>query len=323
MQEPFPFNIRVSMAVWNALYLKDQRFVPDAGKTPEWNHGAYLVNGLAHCATCHTPRNALMAEDDSRFLAGGSLGTWYAPNITSDATNGIGGWSEAELVQYLQTGRVAGKAQAAGPMAEAIEHSLQHLPDADLKSIAVYLKQTAAVGGTEAQPRYSYGTPDVKNEEALRGATGTVDAGWRIFSGSCAACHQATANGTGNGEYPSLFHNTATGASQPDNLIATILHGVDRTVEGHARFMPAFGDAASFTDRLSDQDIADVSNYVLTQYGNPATAKVSASDVAVLRAGGKPPFLAQVRPLILPALVVVVLAVIAFAVLRGRRKQSA
>ena len=319
---PFPFNLRFSMAVWNALYLKDQRFVPDTSKAPEWNHGAYLVNALAHCSTCHTPRNALMAEDGSRFLAGGSLGAWYAPNITSDATNGVGGWSEAELVQYLKTGRVAGKAQAAGPMAEAVEHSLQHLPDEDLKAIATYLQQTAPHGGDEAKPRYSYGSPAVAQEESQRGLTSGVDAGWRIFSGSCAHCHQATGNGTGNGEYPSLFHNSTTGAGRPDNLIATILHGVDRTVDGRAHFMPAFGDAASFTDRLSDQEIADVSNFVFTQYGNP-TVKVSPADVATQRAGGKRPFIAQMQPLILPAIVVVLVALIAFIAVRARRKKAA
>lgn len=318
---PFPFNIRASMAVWNQLYLKDERFAPDASKSTEVNRGAYLAGALAHCSACHTPRNALMAEQDGKaFLAGGSLGAWYAPNITSDPVHGIGGWSEAELVQYLKTGRVHGKAQAAGPMAEAIEHSLQHLPDEDLKAIAVYLKQTPPLGNGEAgKPRFAYGAP-ARSEVEMRGLATGVDAGWRIFSGSCAHCHQANGDGTGNGEYPSLFHNSTTGADRPDNLIATILHGVDRTVQGRAHFMPAFGDAASFTDRLSDQEVADLSNYVLSQYGNPAL-KVSASDVQLIRSGGKPPFIAQVRPLILPALVLVLVALIVVVARRVRAKR--
>lgn len=319
---PFPFNIRLSMAVWNALYLKDQRFKPDASKPPEWNHGAYLVDALAHCSTCHTPRNAMMAEDSSRYLGGGSLGAWYAPNISSDAINGIGGWTEAELVQYLKTGRVPGKAQAAGPMAEAIEHSLQHLPDSDIQAMASYLKQTKAVAGGETQPRFRYGQASLQSEDTQRGLVDGADAGWKVFSGSCAHCHQANASGTANGEYPSLFHNSVTGADRADNLIATILHGVDRTVQGRAHFMPAFGDAASFTDRLSDQEIADVSNYVLTQYGNPAV-KVQPADVAAVRAGGKPPLIAQLPGLILPAAVLLLVLVLAFIVIRQRRKAAA
>ena len=317
---PFPFNLRISMAVWNALFLKDERFVPDASKTAEWNRGAYLAGALAHCSTCHTPRNALMAEQgDKAFLSGGSLGAWYAPNITGDATSGIGAWSEAELVQYLRTGRVAGKAQAAGPMAEAIEHSLQHLPDADLKAIAVYLKQVPGVASAEAKPRFAYGEAST-TEIDQRGLKDGVDPGWRVFSGSCAHCHQEGGAGTQNGAYPSLFHNTATGADRPDNLVATILHGVDRNVAGKAHFMPAFGDAASFTDRLSDQDIADVSNYVLRQYGNPAV-KVSVGDVQTLRSGGKPPFIVQVRPLILPGIVALAVLLVLIVALRSRAKR--
>ncbi len=313
---PFPFNLRLSMAAWNSMFLKDERFVPDASKSAEVNRGAYLAGALAHCSACHTPRNALMAEQLGKsFLAGGSVGPWFAPNITSDATSGIGGWTEAELVQYLKSGRVDGKAQAAGPMAEAIEHSLQHLPDEDLKAIAVYLKQTPAVNDGEARPRFAHGEAS-KAEIDMRGLTNDADAGWRVFSGSCAQCHQV--GGGGNGVYPSLFHNTALGADRPDNLIATILQGVDRTVDGKAHFMPAFGDTASYADRLSDQQIADLSNYLLSYHGN-AAVKVSASDVQTLRAGGKPPLLAMIRPAILPGGVVVLLLLIVLVVRRSRR----
>ena len=316
---PFPFSIRYSMAVWNALFLKDRRFAPDASQSAEWNRGAYLAGALAHCSSCHTPRNALMAEQEgSAFLAGGSVGAWYAPNITADMNSGIGAWSEAELVKYLKTGVVAGKAQAAGPMAEAVEHSLQHLPDADLKAIAVFLKQTPAIAGDDDRPRFSYGKPSA-SEIDQRGLTTGVDVGWRVFSGSCAHCHQANGGGTDNGEYPSLFHNTATGADRADNLVAAILHGVDRTVQGQHPFMPPFGDDGSYTERLSDSEIAAVSNYVLSQYGNPAL-HVSAAQVATQRSGGARPLLARLQPFMLPGMVLVVFILIALVVLAARRR---
>jgi mono/diheme cytochrome c family protein len=88
---PFPFNIRASMAVWNLLYLDARPFTPDSGKSAQWNRGAYLVRGPAHCGDCHTPRNLLMAEKSSAELAGAQLGPWFGPNITSDANSGIGG----------------------------------------------------------------------------------------------------------------------------------------------------------------------------------------------------------------------------------------
>ena len=141
---PFPFNIRLSMAAWNLLFLDHQPFNADPAKSVEWNRGAYLVQGLAHCSTCHTPRNALMAEDTSASLGGSVVGTWYAPNVSSDTTSGIGSWSEDEIAAYLRTGHVVGRAQAAGPMAEAVDNSFQHLSDTDLHAMAVYLKSAAA-----------------------------------------------------------------------------------------------------------------------------------------------------------------------------------
>ncbi|SEK38442.1 Cytochrome c, mono-and diheme variants [Roseateles sp. YR242] len=316
---PFPFSIRASMAVWNALFLKDERFKPDPAQPELVNRGAYLSNALAHCSACHTPRNMLMAEQVGKpFLSGGSVGPWFAPNITSDPVQGVGGWSDDELLQYMKTGRVQGKAQAAGPMAEAIEHSLQHLPDEDLKAIVAYLKQVAPVGGDAAKPRYGYGEA-AHDEFDMRGLTQGADAGWRVFSGSCAHCHQANGTGTSSNEYPSLFNNTATGGDRADNLIATILHGVNRTVQGKPHFMPAFGDEASYTDRLSDQEIADLSNYVLTRYGNHAV-KVSADDVRVAREGGPKPFLVKARPAMVPAMVLVALLLLAAVIALLRRR---
>src|SRR5205823_631895 len=126
---PFPFNLRLSMAAWNLLFLDSKPFAADPGESPEWNRGAYLTRGLAHCGTCHTPRNGLMAEERSRELGGSEVGAWYAPNITSDKNSGVGGWSDQELIDYLRSGRAGYKSQAAGPMAEAIDHSLRHLTE--------------------------------------------------------------------------------------------------------------------------------------------------------------------------------------------------
>ncbi|WP_230945351.1 zinc-binding dehydrogenase [Burkholderia cepacia] len=115
------------MTGWNMLFLSDKRFEADPAHDAQWNRGAYLTNVLAHCSACHTLRNALMAEDFSRNLGGAQLGAWYAPNITSDPVSGIGAWTDDELVSYLKTGRAPGKNQAAGPMAEAVQNSLQYL----------------------------------------------------------------------------------------------------------------------------------------------------------------------------------------------------
>jgi fructose 5-dehydrogenase cytochrome subunit len=322
---PFPFSIRSSMAVWNMLFLDKTRFEPNPAKSAEWNHGAYLAEALEHCSTCHTPRNEFMAEDGSQPLAGGAIGPWFAPNITSDKVAGIGGWSDADLVQYLKTGNVPGKAQAAGPMAEAVKNSLQHLPDEDLKAIVTYLKDVPASAFGDGQSRADLGKPSTEIEASLRGLPGQEpnENGFHIFSGSCASCHQP--EGQGNLHYPSLFKNTATGAHRADNLIATVLYGVHRTVGEKVAFMPAFGPDASYTDRLSDEDIADVSNYVLTNYGNPAV-NVSAADVALVRAGGEKPVIVRLAPLAAPAAIaggVFIVGLIAWLLMRRRRSPAA
>ncbi len=322
---PFPFSIRTSMAVWNLLFLDKTRFQPNPAKSAEWNRGAYLADALEHCATCHTPRNAFMGEDASQALAGGSVGSWYAPNITSDKVAGIGGWPDDQLIQYLKTGNVPGKAQAAGPMAEAVEHSLQHLADDDIKAIVTYLKDVPAIGSAETTSRADLGKASVEVEASLRGLPGQSpeENGYHIFSGSCAACHQA--EGQGNDHYPSLFHNTATGEDRPDNLVSTILYGLHRKVGDHVAFMPAFGAEASYTDRLSDKDIADVSNYVLANYGNPSV-KVTPADVARIRDGGEKPLIVKLAPLAAPAAIVaavIVLAVIVWLLSRRRRSRPA
>jgi mono/diheme cytochrome c family protein len=313
---PFPFSVRTSMAGWNAVYANGKAFVADTAKSPEYNRGNYLVNGLAHCTACHTARTLFMSEELSRPLGGGSLGAWYAPNISADKAAGIGGWSNDELYAYLKTGHVMGKAQAAGPMAEAVEESLQHLTDADLNAIVTYLKQAPTVAGSEAQPRYAVGRASM-DEVALRGnAVNNVDAGWKVYTGTCAACHGAQGEGTAT--YPPLFHNTTTGAGRADNLIATVLYGVHRTVGGKAIAMPAFGPGASYTERLSDQQVADVSNYVLKNFGQ-AAPDVTAQTVATRRAGGPTPALVTLARVGIPVGIMLAIALILLLVRRSRK----
>ncbi len=318
---PFPFNIRSSMFFWNMLFAGDKPFIPAKAKSAQVNRGDYLVNALAHCDTCHTPRNALMGQNNDQALSGGSLGSWYAPNITPDPQAGIGNWSDKDIAQYLKTGHVAGKAQAAGPMAEAVEHSLQHLSDDDINAIVAYLRQIPLVSQNTSAPRDLLGKP-ATDEAALRAVT-HPDAGWQVYASSCANCHQP--DGAGNTIYPSLFHNTATGAAQADNLIATIVYGVHRKVNGKDVDMPGFGPEGLFTDRLTDQQIADVSNYVLKNFGN-AQLNVTPEQVKTVREGGQRPLIARLaQPAVwgTAAVIVVILLVLLISYSRRGKKHGA
>jgi mono/diheme cytochrome c family protein len=315
---PFPFNVRLSMAAWNLLFLDQQPFNADPAKSVEWNRGAYLVQGLAHCSTCHTPRNALMAEDTSASLGGSVVGTWYAPNVSSDPVGGIGSWSEDEIAAYLRTGHVVGRAQAAGPMAEAVDNSFQHLSDSDLHAMAVYLKSAAPVHHAgDRRAADTWGAAKSSLDE-IRGVPLPADAnqmsGPQIYDAYCASCHEAHGEGAGQGidgaGLPSLFHNTALGHTNTNNLVMVMLEGVHRQDSAPDVLMPAFGRL------LSDQQIATLGNYLLKQYGNP-DASVTVQQVATLRKGG------EASPLIMLArigMAVAALIVLGSVVLLIRRR---
>ena len=319
---PFPFNIRLSMAGWNMLFLDKKPFVADTAKSMEWNRGAYLAQGLAHCTTCHTPRNALMAEQLSKELGGADLGTWHAPNITSDSNSGVGGWSQQELVDYLRTGRAANKAQAAGPMAEAIDHSLKHLSDADLNAIAHYVKSVPAIRDkADTRPVTQWGKAG-DELAAIRGVPLPQNlnkmSGAQLYDAQCASCHQARGEGSFDGSLPPLFHNSVTGRSNSNNLVMAILDGVERQdgngshAAGH--LMPAFRQT------LSDEQIVTLGNYVQNMYGNP-DVKVTAEQVTTLRNGGAPSNLIGLARAGIIVGVLVLLALLLWW--RGRRRKDA
>jgi mono/diheme cytochrome c family protein len=282
---PFPFNIRVSMAAWNLLYLQEKPFVPEPGRDAQWNRGAYLVRGLTHCGSCHTPRGLLMAEDKSRALAGAPLGAWYAPNITPDPVSGLGGWTRDEVVKYMRDGDVPGKGQASGPMAEAIDHSLQYLTDADLHAIAAYLETLPAhTDGADARPVHALGGP-ADDLASIRGVALPDDpdqmSGAQLYDAYCATCHQAQGQGSFDARLPSLFHNTATGRAQPQNLATVVLQGIHRVGGQDDLRMPGFGH------ELSDVQVATLVSYLREQYG-AGGEPIVASDIATLRSGGAP-----------------------------------
>ncbi len=148
---PFPFSIRLSMWGWNALFFTPGYFVADPKRSEEFNRGAYLVEGLGHCGACHTPLNAFGANKADQYLQGNQIDNWIAPNITNDPQAGLGNWSTDDIVQYLKNGQTR-TSLASGPMKDVIENSTSKMPDADLKAIAVYLKERGAAGTPAPAP---------------------------------------------------------------------------------------------------------------------------------------------------------------------------
>ncbi|MEN5219810.1 cytochrome c [Stenotrophomonas sp. TWI602] len=326
---PFPFSVRSSMAVWNLLFLDKTPFKPDPAQSAQWNRGAYLVEGLAHCSSCHSPRGLMMQEVGGKAFAGGSLGDWYAPNITSHPISGIGGWTDDELAQYLKTGRAEGKGQAGGGMAEAVTNSLSKLRDEDISAIVTYLRTVPAVADKDAtRAAFAWGdAATAPGEPAIRGTDAPIASGAVLYSGLCASCHGSRGEGSNDGYYPSLVHNSTVGMVRPQNLVATIIGGIDREVDGEHVLMPHFSEG-SYVQALSDADIAAVATYVRTTFG-PGD-QVTEAQVALIRDGGEKPLLAKIARLWLPllilglaAFVVVILLVRRAWTRRKQRRASA
>jgi mono/diheme cytochrome c family protein len=141
----FPFTMRRGVGVWRLAFLDGKPLATDAARPDDWRRGQYLVEGPAHCAECHSPRNFMGAIASGKRFAGGldPAGKVYTPNITDDET-GIGYWSANEIASYLKDGISPINIAAGGDMAEIIADT-SRLSDADRHAIGVYVKSIAGV----------------------------------------------------------------------------------------------------------------------------------------------------------------------------------
>jgi mono/diheme cytochrome c family protein len=262
-QLPFPFNQRETMLGWNELYFRPGEFKPDPSKSAEWNRGAYLVEGAEHCGLCHTPKNVMGGDENGQAMQGSVLQNWYAPNITGSRRVGIGDWTVDDIALYLKTGRNRYDI-ASGPMAEAVTNSSSHLTDADLRAIAVYLKDLPPGGGVAPQP--------VSAQDPV------MQQGQAIYDNQCAACH--TVGGEGIvGLFPRLSGAPVVQQAQATSLIRVVLEGSRAVATDGAPTGPAM---PSFAWKLSDAEVAAVVTYIRNAWGN-AGQPASASEVGNMR----------------------------------------
>ena len=261
----WPVGTQAALAVWRSLFFSPSPFKPDPAQTSEWNRGAYLVTGLGHCAACHSPRNALGASGAVDDLSGGLMPVvnWYAPDLTRDSEAGLATTPLAHIVQLLRTGE-SSHAQASGPMAEVVQHGTQHMTEADLHAMAVYLQSRAQKAATSALAT----PPPVRAKVSLS----VAEKGLQIYDRHCAQCHGEQGQGittpAGQTAYPALAGNRAVLLNDPTNLVQMVLYGgYGPATALHPR---PFGMPPAVLE-LDDRDISAVLTHLRTQWGNQAS----------------------------------------------------
>jgi mono/diheme cytochrome c family protein len=267
----FWFRQRWVMRLWNALFFDEGELVSDSSKSHAWNEGRYLVEALAHCGACHTPRNLSLAERKGAQLTGGihmdeveagKSRAWSAPNLTS-AENGLAKWSADELQKYLQRGS-SRRAGVLGPMNEVIGTSLRHLTDADAVAMAAYIKSLPAAGESSHQTLSA-------DERA---------AGQALYDKHCDECHLSTGRG-GFRKAPPVAGSPIVQSLDASSLLNVILYGANPAGESPDAF-DTWEDMPGYKDKMTDSEIARLANFLRTSWGNQGS-KVSPKAVAAQR----------------------------------------
>ena len=258
----WPLGYRVVMRVWNFLFFRPGILEPNQQASVEWNRGAYLAEGLAHCGACHTPKNIFGANRRDRRYGGGLIDGWFAPRLDGAARSGLKSWSVEDIVEYLQSGR-NGRSHAGPPMAEVVVNSTSKMSDSDVRAIAVYLKDLPA------------GAP-----EPVVAAPPQADmtSGAAIYSHNCIACHEADGSGAPR-IYPPLPANANLQSANPASTLRIILDGAETVTTPRA---PNTGSMPGYARQLTDAQIADVTNYIRNSWGNSARM-VAPDEVAKAR----------------------------------------
>lgn len=258
----WPLNYRAVMRGWNWLFFKPGIIMPDQQKSAEWNRGRYLVEGAGHCGACHTPKNMFGADKRDQTFGGGRVAGMFAPRLDGAERSGLKSWSVDDIVEYLQSGRNT-KSHAGALMSEVVVNSTSKMSDADVRAIAVYLKDLPA-GAPE---------PAVSPPPAAQMASGE-----KLYKSACIACHEADGSGAPR-IYPPLPRNANLQSADASSALRIILDGAETVTTPRA---PNKGSMPAYASKMSDQEIADVTNYIRNSWGNAAPL-VTADEVAKAR----------------------------------------
>jgi mono/diheme cytochrome c family protein len=259
----FPLNVRPLLAGWKLLFHRSGTYRDDPAQSAEWNRGAYLAEGLAHCGACHTPRNALGAVDRDRHFAGGEAEGWHAYAI-NEASPAPVPWTVDSLAFYLRNGWHEHHGISRGSMAP-VTTNLAAVPEDDIRAMATYVVSRMGELGPERQAR---GEAALKAAEASNQPAPETSAdsqispdlsdktgdGARIYEAACANCHESGRPQPYGGL--NLHLSTAVNAANPSNIINVVMFGLPQAAGEASPVMPGFHNT------LTDEQMAALLAYM-------------------------------------------------------------
>ena len=275
----WPLSIRWPMAIWRKTFAPEVLPFDDARySNAVLGRGAYLVQSMGHCGSCHTPRAATLQEvalDESQggyLSGGGQIDGWVAVNLRANTADGLGRWSQQDIVDTLLKARNSHSAVVGSPMADVILHSTQNMTPADLTAMAVYLKSLPASAGEKA----SFVASDVTAKALRAGQEG--GRGGQLYLDNCAACHRSDGKASA-AVFPALPGNQTVLDNDPTSLIRLVLQGA---MLPSTKAAPSNLGMPGFAWRLSDDEAAQVITFIRQSWGNKAS-DVSPAEVAKVR----------------------------------------
>jgi mono/diheme cytochrome c family protein len=247
----FPFNLRPLLAGWKLLFLREGPQADDAAQSAEWNQGAYLAEGLAHCGACHTPRNRLGAEKRDEHFAGGEAEGWYAYALNAASPAPVP-WTADSLHIYLRQGWHAQHGISRGPMAP-VTTNLASVPEADVRAMAVYVAERMGAPGRDKTARaeavLARARPSRPGAETATGDSQTLPeapgsgSGRALYAAACAGCHDGSRPLPYGGL--NLHLSTAVNGPNPDNIINVVLQGLPPAPGERSAIMPGYDGVIS------------------------------------------------------------------------------
>ena len=263
----FPFNIRQSLAFWNLVNLQRGGFIPDDKRSALWNRGRYVVDALAHCGECHTPRNFMQGMKTSNYLKGAVMEGVEAPDITKEGLTRMG-FNPQTLAQFMKSG-VSALGSMTNQMFEVVHFSTQYMRDGDLDAMAAYLFDLDSIPSTSSAPPAPVPV-DVPAQVATAART--------TYDNLCAGCHGAEGQGIPHVAVP-LSTNMALRLASPRNMIHAVLNGIPaQRFPGLERMEPMPG----FADLLDDHAVANLANWMRARWGGQQPS-LTAENIAKLR----------------------------------------